>query len=71
MTYPLVDECLYSTHFWTVTCLVTSPITEEFRILGGNFHNCYGSYIIWARPKLAWGETSRMQEGRPSISLDG
>ena len=46
MTYPLVDECLYSIHFWTVTYLVTSPIIEEFRRLGGNFHNYYGSYII-------------------------
>ena len=38
----------YIAHFWAVTCLVTSPITEEFKRLRGNFHNCYGSYIIWA-----------------------
>ena len=56
MTYPFVDECLYSTQFGTVTGLATVPIIEEFGRLGGNFHNCYGSYmnllfvtVIWKR----------------------
>ena len=48
MTYPLVDECLYSMPFGTVTYLVTSPIIKEFGRLEGNFHNYYGSYIIRA-----------------------
>ena len=56
MTYPYVDECLYSTQFGTVTDLAIAPIIEEFGRLGGNFHNCYGSYmnlffvtVIWKR----------------------
>ena len=56
MTYPFVDECLYSTQFGTVIGLATAPIIEEFGRLGGNFHNCYGSYmnllfvtVIWKR----------------------
>ena len=56
MTYPFVDERLYSTQFRTVTGLATAPIIEEFGRLGGNFHNCYGSYmnlffvtVIWKR----------------------
>ena len=56
MTYPYVDECLYSTQFGTVTGLATAPIIEEFGRLGDNFHNCYGSYmnlffvtVIWKR----------------------
>ena len=56
MTYPFVDECLYSTQFGTVTGLATVPIIEEFGRLRGNFHNCYGSYmnllfvtVIWKR----------------------
>ena len=45
MTYPFVDECLYSTLFWTVTSLAIAPIIEEFGRLGGNLHSCYGSYM--------------------------
>ena len=44
--YFFVGECLYSMR-GAVTCLVTVPIVEESKRLGGNFHNCYGSYIIW------------------------
>ena len=35
MTYPFVDECLYSTQFGTVTVLATTPIIEKFGRLGG------------------------------------
>ena len=30
-----------------VFCLVTVPNVEESGELGGNFHNCYGSYLGW------------------------
>ena len=43
MTYPFVDECLYSTQLEQL--LATAPIIEEFGRLGGNFHNGYGSYM--------------------------
>ena len=56
MTYPFVDECLYSTQFGLVTSLATASIIEEFGRLGGNLHNCYRSYmnlffvtVIWKR----------------------
>ena len=54
MTYPLVDECLYSIHFWMVTYLVTSlslrnledsevtSITAmEVTLFELVFHNCH------------------------------
>ena len=44
--YSFVGERLYSMR-GAVTCLVTVLIVEESKKLGGNFHNCYGSYIIW------------------------
>ena len=43
--YSFVGERLYSMR-GAVTCLVTVPIVEESKRFGGNFHNCYGSYII-------------------------
>ena len=56
MTYHFVDECLYGTQFGIVIGLVITSIIGEFERLGGNFHNCYGSYmnlffvtVIWKR----------------------
>ena len=56
MTYHFTDKCLYSTQFGTVTGLAIAPIIGEFGRHGGNFHNCYGSYmnlffvtVIWKR----------------------
>ena len=42
--YLLIEECLYSM-CETVICLVTIPIIEESGGFGGNFCNCYGSYL--------------------------
>ena len=43
---PLIvgDKCLYR-FMETVIYLITSPKIEELGRLGGNFHNCYGTYI--------------------------
>ena len=45
MTYPFVNECLYSTQLGQLLVLATAPIIKEFRRLEGNFHNYYGSYM--------------------------
>ena len=45
MTYPFVNECLYSTQLGQLLVLATAPIIEEFGRLEGNFHNYYGSYM--------------------------
>ena len=37
-----------------VTSLATAPIIEEFRRLGGNFHNCYGSYMNLFFVTIIW-----------------
>ena len=43
---PLIvgDKCLYR-FMEMVIYLITSPKIEELGRLGGNFHNCYGTYI--------------------------
>ena len=43
--YSFIGERLYSMR-GAITCLVTVPIVEESNRFRGNFHNCYGSYII-------------------------
>ena len=46
---PLIvrDKCFYR-FMETVIYLITSPKIKELGRLGGNFHNCYGSYIAWS-----------------------
>ena len=45
MSYPLWKSA-YLVLVWAVICIVTSTV-EKFGGFRGNFHNRYGSYIIW------------------------